>query len=105
VAVAEAVRPGRLAWHLQGRHQLELAAGSARSLGLVPGRALAVRESGGRETAESPQRPHVLCEAAHTARGGRCATRLHVPTLPPRAGWSGADRIATRRSTPCAHTC
>ena len=85
VGVVEAVGPARLVWHRRGRHQLELAAGAARSLGLRPERTLRVASAaqGGQRGGGSPHTGPAYGDAAHEAALAPCAADPALPSIPP----------------------
>ncbi|MBM3681746.1 MAG: DUF192 domain-containing protein [Actinobacteria bacterium] len=85
VGVAEAVPPWRLAARRGARLQLELSAGRACALGLVPGSRLALRPAGGPFRAGSPRPVGRSGEPAHEPAPRPCATGRDVPSVPPRS--------------------
>ncbi|MGI9188091.1 MAG: DUF192 domain-containing protein [Gaiellales bacterium] len=109
VGVARDVPPWRLRWCPRGRHQLELAAGSAAQRGLDCGRRLVLRArcegDGGQRRAKSPHGTYLACDAAHSAAPVPCHSGRALPSVPPPAGsTSGIENHSGRRAQ-CARIC
>lgn len=109
VGIAEDVRPWRLCWRPRGRHQVELAAGSAVRRGFFHGQKVNLRArgggDGGQAMAQSPRTDFAAGGHAHFSDKSHCGCVAEVPSVPPPAGLAGGDHHHPERRSPCAHTC
>jgi uncharacterized membrane protein (UPF0127 family) len=99
VAVAPAVPPWRLAGHVRGPRQLEIAAGAAAALGLVAGRPLRIVACGGCEPPESPHAIGASGDTAHDRCASPCDRRHGLRSIPP-----SDSRPTSQGARPCART-
>jgi uncharacterized membrane protein (UPF0127 family) len=103
------VRPWRILACRHGHHQLELAAGVAARLGLVPGRRLALRARGrdqwGHAGPESPHAGSANGDSRHIPHRRRCVPASLLPSVPPPDGAGVGTTTQSARRTPCARIC
>ena len=109
VRVAERVRPWRLRWCRAGRHQLELASGTASDRRLVPGRRVALKARSddyrGHAVPESPLAISDAGDADHSRAHSRCVGSAVLPSVLPLTRRRGESTNHSGRRAPCVRIC